>query len=119
MTKRSRSYLALASLPLVFGAAACSNADDDGDDSTFADDGSIPGETIQAPLEDLLTASGIEGTVDSCDEMDAEVGATTTCAATIDGIEGDVPASVAEKDGDTYFFDYDLSEWGYDSTVPE
>lgn len=115
MKRRPRFYLALASLPLLFAAAACSDADDDGDDSTFADDGNAPGETVKAALEDYLTSGGITGTVDSCDDIEDKVDATSTCTATIDDLEGEVPVTVAKTTDTTVYFDFDLTEWGYDA----
>ena len=117
MQRRPRFYLALASLPLLFAAAGCSDADDDGDDSTFADDGNAPGETVKAALEDYLTSGGITGTVDSCEEIEDKVDATSTCTATIDDKEGEVPVTVAETTDTTVLFDFDLSEWGYDTAA--
>ncbi len=114
MKRRHRFYLALASLPLLLTAAACSNADDDGDDSTFADDGNAPGDTVKAALEDFLKSGGIAGTVASCEDIEDKVDATSTCTATIDDLEGEVPVTVAETTDTTVFFDFDLSEWGYE-----
>ena len=115
MKRRPRIYLALASMPLLFSAAACSDADNDGDDSTFADDGNAPGETVKAALEDYLDVSGVVGTVASCEDIEDKVDATSTCTATIDDLEGEVPVTVAKTTDTTVFFDFDLTEWGYES----
>jgi len=112
--RRPRFYLALASLPLLFAATGCSDADEDGDDSTFADDGSAPGETVKAALEDYLTSGAIKGTVASCEDIEDKVDATSTCTATIDDIGGEVPVTVATSTDTETTFDYDLTEFGYE-----
>ena len=118
MNHRSRFCLSLATLPLILGAAACSDPDNDGDDQTFTDDGTVPGDTVQAQLESDLEANGIVGTIDSCDDIDDKVGATTTCAATIDDIDGEVTVTVQESTDTETLFTFDYTEFGYEA-VPE
>ena len=95
--------------------AACSSADDDGDDETFADDGKIPAETVQSGLESFLEDNQIVGTVDSCKGIDDKVDATSTCTATIDDIDGEVAITVATSSDTETVFDYDLTEFGYEA----
>lgn len=113
MNRNPRNFLALVSIPLVLSIAGCSNADEDGDAETFADDGKVPAETVKAALESYLSDNEVVGTVESCGEIDDEVDATTTCAATIDDLGDEVTVTVATSNETETTFEFDLTEFGY------
>ncbi len=113
MTRRSRAYLALAGLPLLLVAVGCSDADNDGDDSTFADDGDVPAETVEAQLEGFLADAGVTGATElSCDGVEDKVDATTTCTLTLEGEELEVPVRVAASDATSVTFEFDGAALG-------
>ena len=114
MNRHPRLVLAIASLPLILSISACSSADEDGDTSTFEDDGNIPAETVQGDLEAFLEENEIVGTVESCGEIEDKVDATTTCAATIDDIQDEVTVTVDSSTDTETVFAYDLTAFGYE-----
>lgn len=113
MTRRTRLSLAAACLPLLFSAAACSNADTDDDPDSFSGDGEVPSDSIQSQFEAFLDEAGATEHSDvACDPVQDEVDATSTCTAVVDGVEGTATVTVTASDDTSTTLAFDGSEFG-------